>query len=115
MGPQARILAVIEPRSNTMKLGAMAARLPESLAQAVLVCCHGATTGRHALGWDPAQVLAPLGARLWSGDDLHALAHAVCAAARPGDHILVMSNGSFGGIHQLLLDGLAHDSLQTSS
>jgi len=115
VGPQARILAVIEPRSNTMKLGAMAARLPESLAQADLVFCHGATTGRHALGWDPAQVLAPLGARLWSGDDLHALAHAVCAAARPGDHILVMSNGSFGGIHQLLLDGLAHDSLQTSS
>uniref|UniRef100_UPI003340A195 UDP-N-acetylmuramate:L-alanyl-gamma-D-glutamyl- meso-diaminopimelate ligase n=1 Tax=Castellaniella defragrans TaxID=75697 RepID=UPI003340A195 len=107
IGPAARILAVIEPRSNTMKLGAMAARLPEALAQADLVFCHGAAEGRHALGWNPAEVLAPLGARAWTGSDLDALVGAVCAAAHPGDHILVMSNGSFGGIHEKLLDALA--------
>lgn len=107
VGPQTRILAVIEPRSNTMKLGTMAARLPAALADADLVFCHGATQGRHALGWDPRQVLAGLGDRLWTGDDLDALADAVCQAAQPGDQVLIMSNGSFGGIHQTLLDRLA--------
>ncbi|HEX7386012.1 MAG TPA: UDP-N-acetylmuramate:L-alanyl-gamma-D-glutamyl-meso-diaminopimelate ligase [Castellaniella sp.] len=108
VGHAARILAVIEPRSNTMKLGTMAAQLPAALADADLTFCYGATHGKQALGWDPAKVLAPLGERLWSGSDLQALAQAVCRVARPGDHILVMSNGSFGGIHQTLLDGLAH-------
>lgn len=107
VGRDARILAVIEPRSNTMKLGTMAALLPASLAGADRVFCYGATQGKQALGWDPRQVLSPLGDRLWAGSDLQALVRAVCETARPGDHILVMSNGSFGGIHQKLLDGLA--------
>jgi UDP-N-acetylmuramate: L-alanyl-gamma-D-glutamyl-meso-diaminopimelate ligase len=85
----------------------MAARLPAALAAADLTFCYGATQGRQALGWDPAEVLAPLGARLWTGSDLEALTQAICAAARPGDHILVMSNGGFGGIHQKLLAALA--------
>ena len=102
----ARILAVLEPRSNTMKLGTMAARLPEALSQAYAVFCFGASEGKHALGWKPAEVLAPLGDRAFASDDLQVLADAVCAAAQPGDHILVMSNGSFGGIHYLLLDRL---------
>jgi len=107
VGRGARILAVIEPRSNTMKLGTMAALLPAALEGADQVFCYGASQGKQALGWDPLQVLAPLGSRLWAGSDLQALASAVCDAARPGDHILVMSNGGFGGIHQKLLDGLA--------
>ena len=102
----ARILAVLEPRSNTMRLGTMAARLPEALSQAYAVFCFGASEGKHALGWKPAEVLAPLGDRAFASDDLQVLADAVCAAAQPGDHILVMSNGSFGGIHDLLLDRL---------
>ncbi|MFJ1299725.1 UDP-N-acetylmuramate:L-alanyl-gamma-D-glutamyl-meso-diaminopimelate ligase [Pseudomonadota bacterium AL_CKDN230030165-1A_HGKHYDSX7] len=102
----ARILAVLEPRSNTMKLGTMAARLPAALSQADLVFCYGAHEGKHALGWDPAQVLAPLGERASSHDDLDALVRAVAAAARPGDNILVMSNGGFGGVHGKLLDAL---------
>ncbi len=105
VGP-ARILAVLEPRSNTMKLGAMAARLPESLAAADLVFCFGARTGKHALGWNPAEVLAPLGERASSYDDLDALVAAVADAARPGDQVLVMSNGGFGGIHGKLLAAL---------
>ena len=102
----ARILAVLEPRSNTMKLGTMAARLPEALSQADLVFCYGAHEGKHALGWNPAEVLAPLGARATSHDDLDALVRAVAAAARPGDNVLVMSNGGFGGVHGKLLDAL---------
>lgn len=108
VGAGTRILAVIEPRSNTMKLGTMAARLPDSLSAADLIFCYGETVGKQALGWDPAKVLAPLGDRLsWTGDDLDALIQALCAAARPDDHILIMSNGGFGGIHQKLLDALA--------
>ncbi len=101
-----RILAVLEPRSNTMKLGAMAARLPDALAQADLVFCFGAESGKHALGWDPSQVLAPLGERASSHSDLDKMVGAICQAARPGDSILVMSNGGFGGIHQKLLSRL---------
>jgi UDP-N-acetylmuramate: L-alanyl-gamma-D-glutamyl-meso-diaminopimelate ligase len=103
----ARILAVLEPRSNTMKLGAMNARLPDSLRGADLVFCYGARSGRNALGWDAAQVLAPMGARARSFDDLDELVRAVTAAARPGDHVLVMSNGGFGGVHDRLLASLA--------
>ncbi|OZI62507.1 UDP-N-acetylmuramate:L-alanyl-gamma-D-glutamyl-meso-diaminopimelate ligase [Bordetella genomosp. 11] len=103
----ARILAVLEPRSNTMKLGTMAERLPKALRDADLVFCFGAHTGKHALGWNPAQVLAPLGGRATAYDDLQAMVAAIAHAARPGDHVLVMSNGGFGGIHGKLLDALA--------
>jgi UDP-N-acetylmuramate: L-alanyl-gamma-D-glutamyl-meso-diaminopimelate ligase len=102
----ARILAVLEPRSNTMKLGTMAARLPDALVEADLVFCFGAHSGKHALGWNPADVLAPLGDRASSYDDIDALVAAVTAAARPGDQVLVMSNGGFGGIHGKLLNAL---------
>jgi len=103
----ARILAVLEPRSNTMKLGTMAARLPDALGQADLVFCYGEAQGRHALGWDPAQVLAPLGGRATAWHDLDALVDAVAQAAREGDHVVVMSNGGFGGVHGRLLEALA--------
>jgi UDP-N-acetylmuramate: L-alanyl-gamma-D-glutamyl-meso-diaminopimelate ligase len=103
----ARILAVLEPRSNTMKLGTMSARLPGSLQAADLVFCYGERSGKNALGWEPAQVLAPMGARAASFDDLEALVRAVTAAARPGDHVLVMSNGGFGGVHERLLAALS--------
>jgi UDP-N-acetylmuramate: L-alanyl-gamma-D-glutamyl-meso-diaminopimelate ligase len=103
----ARILAVLEPRSNTMKLGTMAERLPQALNSADLVYCFGAHGGKHALGWDPAQVLAPLGQRASSYDDLDALVAAIARDAGAGDHVLVMSNGGFGGIHGKLLDALA--------
>ena len=100
---KARILAVLEPRSNTMKLGVMKDALPGSLADADLVYCYGAN-----LGWSPAAALAPLGSKAVCHDDLDALVAAVAAAARPGDQVLVMSNGGFGGIHQKLLDRLSH-------
>ena len=102
----ARILAVLEPRSNTMKLGVMKAQLPESLRDADLVFGYGASEGKDALGWDLAESLSPLGEKARAFDDLTELVQAVKAQARAGDQILVMSNGGFGGVHQKLLDAL---------
>jgi UDP-N-acetylmuramate: L-alanyl-gamma-D-glutamyl-meso-diaminopimelate ligase len=99
---KARILAVLEPRSNTMKAGVMKDALPQSLAEADLVFVYTA-----GLAWSPAAVFAPLGARVQCHAALDALAEAIVHAARAGDQILVMSNGSFGGLHARLLDRLA--------
>jgi len=102
-----RILAVLEPRSNTMKLGTMKSALPGSLSEADLVFGFGAKgEGKEALGWDLAAALAPLGEKARAFDDLSALVEAVASAAKSGDTVLVMSNGGFGGIHQKLLDAL---------
>ncbi len=103
IGPgQGRILAVLEPRSNTMKLGTMKARLPASLAGADLVFCYSG-----GIGWDVAQALAPLGDRARVEPELARLVEAIVGQARAGDRILVMSNGGFGGIHAKLLAALA--------
>jgi len=102
VGGAKRILAVLEPRSNTMKLGTMKAQLPLSLADADRVFCYSG-----GLGWDATAALAPLGAKAQVFDDLAALVAAIATEAAEGDQILVMSNGGFGGIHQKLLDALA--------
>ncbi|MES2050148.1 MAG: UDP-N-acetylmuramate:L-alanyl-gamma-D-glutamyl-meso-diaminopimelate ligase [Pseudomonadota bacterium] len=102
----ARILAVLEPRSNTMKLGAMKAALPASLAAADLVFVYaakGAKDGKDVVGWDLAGTFAPLGEKVSTFDDMSELVNAIGNAARAGDHILVMSNGGFGGVHEKLL------------
>ena len=98
----ARILAVIEPRSNTMKLGVMKDRLAASLAAADRVYCYSA-----GLKWDAAAVLAPLGGRAVVTDDFEKLLTAIADDARAGDHVVVMSNGGFGGIQEKLLARLA--------
>ncbi|MDR2000693.1 MAG: UDP-N-acetylmuramate:L-alanyl-gamma-D-glutamyl-meso-diaminopimelate ligase [Zoogloeaceae bacterium] len=100
VGP-ARILAVLEPRSNTMKLGTMKSALAGSLGDAQAVYCYAAN-----LGWNAAEALAPLGSRAQVFDDLDTLVKAVAAEARHGDHILIMSNGGFGGVHSKLLAAL---------
>ena len=104
IGKQARILAVLEPRSNTMKLGAMKDALPGSLADADLVFGYGS---EQALGWSLGQALSPLGQIASAYEDLDLLVAAVAKAARPGDHIIVMSNGGFGGVHDKILKALA--------
>ena len=97
----ARILAVLEPRSNTMKRGVMKDRLAESLAAADQVFCYSA-----GLDWDARTAFAPLGERVAIHDDLGRLVAAIAQSARAGDHILIMSNGGFGGIHDKLLAAL---------
>ena len=100
IGP-ARILAVLEPRSNTMKRGVLKDALPESLADADRAFVYTA-----GLGWDAGALFAPMGERARCIDDLDRLVSAVKAEARAGDHVLVMSNGGFGGIHEKLLERL---------
>ena len=102
-----RLIAVLEPRSNTMKLGVMKQQLPDSLAQADLVFAYGAKEGKSALGWDLQEAMMPMGQKAKAFDQLDALVNAIQAIAQPGDHILVMSNGGFGGVHQQLLKALA--------
>ncbi|MDO9006284.1 MAG: UDP-N-acetylmuramate:L-alanyl-gamma-D-glutamyl-meso-diaminopimelate ligase [Aquabacterium sp.] len=102
ISPDQRIIAVFEPRSNTMKLGTMKALLPWSLEEADLSFCHSG-----GLGWDAAEALAPMGDRAVVIDNIEALVNKVVKAAKPGDQILCMSNGGFGGIHDKLLKALA--------
>jgi UDP-N-acetylmuramate: L-alanyl-gamma-D-glutamyl-meso-diaminopimelate ligase len=101
LAPPNRILAVLEPRSNTMKLGVMKDALAGSLHDADRVYCYGAN-----LGWDPSAALAPLGARSEIHHDLTMLVTAIAREAKAGDHVLIMSNGGFGGIHDKLLQQL---------
>jgi UDP-N-acetylmuramate: L-alanyl-gamma-D-glutamyl-meso-diaminopimelate ligase len=98
----ARILAVFEPRSNTMKLGAMKAQLPWSLEEANLAFCHSG-----GLGWNATEALAPMGARAQVADTVDGVLAQVLAQVQPGDHVLCMSNGGFGAIHTKLLQALA--------
>jgi UDP-N-acetylmuramate: L-alanyl-gamma-D-glutamyl-meso-diaminopimelate ligase len=102
VGPKARILAVFEPRSNTMKLGTMKSQLPWSLEDTDLAFCHSG-----GLDWDAAQALQPMGARACVGDTVDEVIAQVVAVVQPGDHLLCMSNGGFGGIHAKLLAALA--------
>ncbi|MDQ7744990.1 UDP-N-acetylmuramate:L-alanyl-gamma-D-glutamyl-meso-diaminopimelate ligase [Hydrogenophaga pseudoflava] len=96
-----RILAVFEPRSNTMKLGTMKAQLPWSLEPADLAFCHSG-----GLDWDAREALAPMGARASVAPTIDELVQQVVAAAKAGDHIVCMSNGGFGGVHSRLLTAL---------
>jgi UDP-N-acetylmuramate: L-alanyl-gamma-D-glutamyl-meso-diaminopimelate ligase len=97
----ARIVAVFEPRSNTMKLGAMQDRLASSLSDADLVFCFA-----RDLGWDPSHALAALGTRAYTHVDMGTMIETLARQLAPGDHVLVMSNGGFGGIHDKLLERL---------
>ncbi|MDO9394248.1 MAG: UDP-N-acetylmuramate:L-alanyl-gamma-D-glutamyl-meso-diaminopimelate ligase [Methylotenera sp.] len=97
----ARILAVLEPRSNTMKLGVMKSALPASLQEADLVFCYGAN-----LGWDAVEALSAIKDKATVYEDLNIMVAAITEVAQAGDYVLVMSNGGFGGVHQKILDAL---------
>jgi UDP-N-acetylmuramate: L-alanyl-gamma-D-glutamyl-meso-diaminopimelate ligase len=98
---KARILGIFEPRSNTMKLGAMKAQLPWSLEEADLAFCHSG-----GLDWDATTALAPMGPKAHVGANIDEVIAQVLAQVQPGDHLLCMSNGGFGGIHAKLLQAL---------
>ena len=97
----ARIIAVLEPRSNTMKMGTWQDRLAESLKVADLVFCYTSS-----LGWDAQEALKPMGSRAVSSDNLEKLIEAITVATHPGDYVLIMSNGGFGGIQKKILKSL---------
>ena len=98
-----RIIAILEPRSNTMKMGVWKDSLADSLTGADQVFCF--TRDSH---WAKA-AMTPLGSKVHCYDDLHQLVQNISAITRPGDHILVMSNGGFGGIHEKILSTLRQD------
>ena len=102
IGDAGRIYAVLEPRSNTMKLGMMTAQLPRALETADIAFCHAG-----GLDWDAREALAPMVDRAQVADSIEQLIKQVTAVATAGDHVLCMSNGGFGGIHGKLLAALA--------
>ncbi len=102
LGPGERLIAVFEPRSNTMKQGAMRAALPGALAEADLVFAYAG-----GVDWDVGAALAPLGTRAAVSRSIEALVADLARIAKPGDHVLVMSNGGFGGLQEKLLAQLA--------
>ncbi|HVC49305.1 MAG TPA: UDP-N-acetylmuramate:L-alanyl-gamma-D-glutamyl-meso-diaminopimelate ligase [Burkholderiales bacterium] len=99
----ARLLAVIEPRSNTMKLGVLKEALGPSLNKADIVFCHAPEN----LGWDVTSSLATLGSSARTYNNIDLIVSDIVKEAKPGDHILIMSNGSFGGIHEKILSALS--------
>lgn len=102
-----RIFAVLEPRTNTMKLGTMRAALPGSLALADVVFVYSKN-----LGWDVAKCLEPIGTKTGVFEDLDAMVTAIVVMSKPGDQILVMSNGAFGGVHGKILAKLAERAMR---
>jgi UDP-N-acetylmuramate: L-alanyl-gamma-D-glutamyl-meso-diaminopimelate ligase len=102
MAGQGRVIAVLEPRSNTMKLGTHKAALAGSLRGADRVLVYKSPD----VQWDVAEAMQPLGGLAEVHEDLGALTAALVAVSRPGDHLVLMSNGSFGGLHERLLAAL---------
>ena len=99
---EGRVIAVLEPRSNTMKLGTHKAALAESLRAADRVFVYRSPEVK----WDVIEAMQPLGSLATVHGDLGQLVSAIVAETRPGDHLVLMSNGSFGGLHELLLAAL---------
>jgi UDP-N-acetylmuramate: L-alanyl-gamma-D-glutamyl-meso-diaminopimelate ligase len=101
----ARLVAVLEPRSNTMKLGTHRDALAKSLERADVVWLYQGP----GVQWDVAGAVASLGNRAHVATDIDALVEDLNRTLQPGDHVLIMSNGGFGGIHGKLLERLARD------
>ena len=104
-----RIFAVLEPRTNTMKLGTMREALPGCLALADAVFVYSKN-----LGWDAAKALEPIGTKTGVFEDLDAMVNAIVVMSRKGDQIVVMSNGGFGGVHGKILARLAEREMRVS-
>jgi UDP-N-acetylmuramate: L-alanyl-gamma-D-glutamyl-meso-diaminopimelate ligase len=105
-----RVIAVLEPRSNTMKLGTHRAALADSLRGADRVFVYRSGDVK----WDVAEALQPLGDLVVVHGDLEPLVAGLMREARPGDHLVLMSNGSFGGLHEKLLHALSARTLATA-
>ena len=99
----ARIIAALEPRSNTMRMGVHQGKLAPAWSQADSVTVYMPTD----LGWDLSEDFAHSTVPVHCESNRQALLARLLAQARPGDHILLMSNGDFGDLPQRLLDGLA--------
>ncbi len=110
VGREARLIAVFEPRSNTMRMGVHREELAPAFAEADLTLFYRPPE----LGWDLSQATETLGERRQVFTDLDGIIDSILSLQRPGDHILIMSNGGFGGIHGKLLARLASGSVTSS-
>ena len=99
----ARIIAVLEPRSNTMKMGAHAETLPGSLGEADRVLIRE----REDSAWDIAGQMGRMGARCELFQDIEAIVARLLEMRQSGDHIVLMSNGDFGGLREQLIEVLS--------
>ena len=99
-----RIIAVLEPRSNTMRMGIHKETLAPSLALADQVILYQPSD----LGWDLQSVADSIGNHTFLCNDVSAIINHIVRMARNGDHILIMSNGAFGGLHERLISELRH-------
>ncbi|MDX1253085.1 MAG: UDP-N-acetylmuramate:L-alanyl-gamma-D-glutamyl-meso-diaminopimelate ligase [Gammaproteobacteria bacterium] len=97
-----RIIAVLEPRSNTMRMGVHQQMLAPSLALADEVILYQPAD----IGWDVSAVASSLGAKAAVFDTVPAIVTHLAGHAQTGDHVLIMSNGGFGGIHAKLIEAL---------
>jgi len=104
VGAEARIIAVLEPRSNTMKLGVHKRELAQALRDADVAMLLQPVN----LGWSLSDATAVLGDRRRVFDSVDELIAAIVQTVAPGDQVLIMSNGAFGGIYQLLPAALQH-------
>ena len=98
----AKVIAVVEPRSNSMKLGAHRDGLPESVVQADNVFWYAPPN----LGWDLAATVASSTVPTQVCESLDAIIAGVKAIAEPGTQVVIMSNGGFGGLHGKLAQAL---------
>jgi UDP-N-acetylmuramate: L-alanyl-gamma-D-glutamyl-meso-diaminopimelate ligase len=103
IGQHHRIVAVLEPRSNTMQMGVHKELLPSALADANYVVLYQPAN----LKWSLAEAVASLGEKVKILDSIEAIVNHIVAEVGPGDHVLVMSNGGFGGLHALLENELS--------
>jgi len=112
-GGARRVLAVLEPRSNTMRLGVHRDTLARALEAADAVWLYRPPE----LDWDPEAALRPLGARARVRERIEAIVEEVVAEARSGDHVAIMSNGDFQGLHARLLESVreAHGSTREAT
>jgi UDP-N-acetylmuramate: L-alanyl-gamma-D-glutamyl-meso-diaminopimelate ligase len=97
-----RIVAVLEPRSSTMRLGVHRETLAASLAGADEIWLDAPAD----LGWDVRAAVIALGSRATVVSDLNTMVSELSSSLREGDHVLIMSNGGFGGLHDRLLAAL---------
>jgi UDP-N-acetylmuramate: L-alanyl-gamma-D-glutamyl-meso-diaminopimelate ligase len=106
-----RVIALIEPRSNTMRMGSHR----EQLAAATATADEVFWFQPRGMGWSLEDVIRASPVPAYLHDTVETLARAVAATARRGDRVVVMSNGGFGGVHQLLLRELGETNNQAGS
>jgi UDP-N-acetylmuramate: L-alanyl-gamma-D-glutamyl-meso-diaminopimelate ligase len=94
---QSRIVAVVEPRSNTMRMGVHRSELGAALSEADQVEIFRP----EGMGWDLDKITGT--GTITVNDDISSMVNRLATGIQKGDHIVIMSNGGFGGLHEKLI------------